>query len=163
MKRALLATVLVSGTAAAGDGSLQNYYDVAPAPTPHVARPAQSPSSLAPRKQFIIDGAERTHIPSPGTTGQTQPAATPSGSTSQVALPPNMERGVKDLEVGMEDLHKYTAVMATHIQQNGLRGFLAIPPEIRDQGVAVGRKIGNGINGIATDTARDMIVPERQP
>lgn len=73
-----------------------------------------------------------------------------------------MEKGVKDLESGMEDLQKYTAVMANHIQQNGLRGFLAVPPEIRDQGVAVGRKIGNGISGIATDTAHDMIVPERR-
>lgn len=165
MNRALWAAALLSGTAAAGESNLQNYYDVAPATAQHAARPAPSSYTPTPRKQFIVDGAEGGHVPSPGNVGRAQPAATANGSTStsQVALPPNMERGVKDLEVGMEDLHKYTGVMATHIQQNGLRGFLAIPPEIRDQGVAVGRKIGNGINGIATDTARDMIVPERQP
>ena len=66
------------------------------------------------------------------------------------------------LEAGMDDLQAYTAVMAAHIQWNGMRGFLAVPPEIKDQGVAVGRKIGGGINGIMTDVAHEMIVPEKR-
>ena len=61
----------------------------------------------------------------------------------------------------MDDLRSYTSVMAAHVQQNGMRGFLAIPQEIKDQGQAIGRKIGGGIGGIMTDAAHEMIVPEK--
>lgn len=161
MKQLLWPMVLISGTAAAAEGALPNYYEAAPPPSSYTSRPMVAPSQ-APRKRFITDSESTS--PSPANSASPQPhlAASSGGSSAQPGLPPNMEKGVKDLESGMEDLQKYTAVMANHIQQNGLRGFLAVPPEIRDQGVAVGRKIGNGISGIATDTAHDMIVPERR-
>ncbi|WP_126448203.1 hypothetical protein [Sulfuricystis multivorans] len=160
MKHLLLPMALIYASAATADEVMLRYYDAAPPPSSFTSRPMAIPSQL-PRKQFIADmdpaASASTNSPSP------QPhLATSSGNVSaQPGLPPNMERGVKDLEAGMEDLRRYTAVMANHIQQNGLRGFLAVPPEIRDQGVEVGRKIGYGIGGIATDAAHDMIVPDR--
>lgn len=160
MKRLLLPMAIISGTAAAAEGSLPNYYDAAPPPTSYTSRPMATPSQ-APRKHFITDTESTSPPPTNSASSQPHLAASSTGVSGQPGLPLNMEKGVKDLEAGMEDLQKYTAVMANHIQQNGLRGFLAVPPEIRDQGVAVGRKIGNGISGIATDTAHDMIVPER--
>lgn len=159
MKQLLWPMAFISGTAAAAEGALPNYYDAAPPPTSYTRRPMANPSP-APRKHFITDTESTSPAPANGASPQPHLAASSGGASAQPGLPPNMEKGVKDLETGMEDLQKYTAVMANHIQQNGLRGFLAVPPEIRDQGVAVGRKIGNGIRGIATDTAHDMIVPE---
>ena len=160
MKRLLWPMAIISGTAAAAEGSLPNYYDAAPPPTSYTSRPMAT-TSQAPRKDFITHTESTSLAPTNSASPQPHLAASSTGVSGQPGLPPNMEKGVKDLEAGMEDLQKYTAVMANHIQQNGLRGFLAVPPEIRDQGVAVGRKIGNGISGIATDTAHDMIVPER--
>ncbi len=72
-----------------------------------------------------------------------------------------MERGVRDLEAGMDDLRVYTGEMAVHIQRNGLRGFLAVPPEIKQKGNTIGKQIGNGINGITTDVGKEMVTPER--
>lgn len=73
-----------------------------------------------------------------------------------------MDRGVKDLEAGMNDLRQYTGDMAAHIQKKGIRGFLAVPPDIKDQGQAVGKKIGGGIGGIMSDVANEMVVPEKR-
>lgn len=160
MKHLLWPMALICGTAAAAEGALPNYYDAAPPPTSYTSRPMATPSP-APRKHFITDTESTSPAQANSASPQPHLAASSGGASAQPGLPPNMEKGVKDLEAGMEELQKYTAVMANHIQQNGLRGFLAVPPEIRDQGVAVGRKIGNGISGIATDTAHDMIVPER--
>ena len=162
MKQLLWPMALISGTAAAAEGALPNYYDAAPPPSSYTSRPMVAPSQVS-RKRFITDSESTSPSPAANSASpQPHLAASSGGSSAQPGLPPNMEKGVKDLELGMEYLQKYTAVMANHIQQNGLRGFLAVPPEIRDQGVAVGRKIGNGISGIATDTAHDMIVPERR-
>lgn len=160
MKQLLWPMALISGTAVAAEGALPNYYDAAPPSSSYTSRPMVAPSHT-PRKRFITDSESMS--PSPANSASPQPhfAASSSESSAQQSLPPNMEKGVKDLESGMEDLQKYTTLMANHIQQNGLRGFLAVPPEIRDQGVAVGRKIGNGISRITTDTAHDMIVPQR--
>lgn len=164
MKRSLLACVLLVSIScfAASDGSPQNYYDY-DGPSYRGARPMQPVAKGSPKRGLVVDGigsgagADRHgghFITDEAGSGVAQGSAQP-------ALPPNMDRGVKDLEAGMEDLRAYTAVMAAHIQQNGLRGFLAIPPDIRDQGQAVGRKIGGGINGITKDVAHDMIVPEK--
>ncbi len=71
-----------------------------------------------------------------------------------------MEKGVKDLEAGMEDLQRYTATMAAHIQKNGMRGFLALPADLKEQGRVIGRSLGGGINGVASDVAQDMIAPD---
>ncbi len=75
-------------------------------------------------------------------------------------MPANMERGIKDLEAGMEDVQRYTATMAAHVQKIGLRGFLALPADIKEQGRVIGRTLGGGISGVATDVAQDMIAPD---
>ncbi len=157
-----VALALSAGSVIAGELSQQSYYDASPVPAPYAPRPPAPPAQAAtPRKVFTTDS--ESNAPSGAPTSSPPPTtANATPQSGQPELPPNMERGVKDLETGMEELQKYTGVMATHIQQNGLRGFLAIPPAIRDQGIAVGRKIGNGINGIATDTAHDMVAPERR-
>lgn len=142
-----------------------SYYDwdgAAPAPRPVRAAEPESPKA---KKVFIVDGgASSTAAPRALSGSQLHvddQTNTGAGSGNHVALPPNMERGVRDLESGMDDLRVYTAEMAVHIQKNGLRGFLAVPPEIKQKGNSIGRHIGGGINGITTDVAKDMIVPEQ--
>ena len=75
-------------------------------------------------------------------------------------LPPRMEKGVQDLEAGLDELQKYTALMAAHVQKNGLRGFLAVPAEVKAQGTVVGHTIGGGVNGIMSDVAAEMTRPQ---
>lgn len=156
----LLAAIGSSASAAGPDN--QSYYDYE-GPGGRMSRPAPAAAPAGPRKSFVVEGESGTTLQSARPIGKnTQDGAVTTGQSAQPALPPNMDRGVKDLESGMEDLRAYTAVMAAHVQQNGMRGFLAVPSDIRDQGLAVGRKIGGGINGIMTDAAQDMIVPEKR-
>lgn len=155
----------VSTTAtAAGDAPLPSYFDTGEQVAPRATRTQMPPRTTAPGKVFVIDsdassgpvirtGAQQT---------KDETGSLPAGTVNQVPLPPNMDRGVKDLEAGMDDLRRYTGVMAAHIQQNGMRGFLAVPTDVKDQGQAVGRKIGGGINGIMTDAAHEMVIPEKQ-
>ena len=135
-----------------------SYYEYESPAAPRVSAPQDRLTSQK-RKSYVVEGdagKQSGFRVGVNDSGRPSPQA-----GQQPALPVNMERGVKDLELGMDELRAYTAVMAAHIQQNGLRGFLAIPPDIRDQGAAVGKRIGGGINGIATDVAHDMVVPEK--
>ena len=163
-KRLIPLMLAAIGTSAfAADSVSQNYYDYE-APivrAPHSQSVESSPSR---RKAFVVDSDSIPANAGPRQAvraGQDEPNQQVSGHMTQPALPPNMDRGVRDLEAGMDDLRSYTSVMAAHVQQNGMRGFLAIPQEIKDQGQAVGRKIGGGIGGIMTDAAHEMIVPEK--
>ena len=155
----LLLAAIGSSAAAAGPVT-QSYYDY-DGPAVRSSRSAPTAAPVVPRRSLLVD---RDAGPAPRPDGKSVQygSSAIAGQGSQPTLPPNMERGVHDLEAGMDDLRTYTAVMAAHVQQNGMRGFLAIPPDIRDQGLAVGRKIGGGINGIMTDAAHDMIVPEKR-
>lgn len=157
----LLATIGPSVTAAPTD-SAPNYYEFE-GPVVRAPRPPISPIPER-RKSFVVDG-DGGHQASLGNRNSGKAGmeenAVQAAQDNQPPLPPNMDRGVRDLEAGMEDLQAYTAVMAAHVQRNGMRGFLTVPPEIKDQGVAVGRKIGGGISGIMTDVAHEMIVPEK--
>lgn len=158
----LLATVGTSA-AAAPTADAPNYYDYE-GQAARTQRQPSEPPSRGQRKSFVVDGdaGSPSQLPRAVTkTGQEEGAGL-AAQGNQPPLPPNMDRGVRDLEAGMDDLQAYTAVMAAHIQRNGMRGFLAVPPDIKDQGVAVGRKIGGGINGIMTDVAHEMIVPEKR-
>lgn len=159
----LLLAAMGTSAAAAPPVEAPNYYDYdGPAVRTHRRPPVDTASGQ--RKYFVVEGDS-------GPMSQEQRAAAKPGQEegvglaaqgTQPPLPPNMEKGVHDLEAGMDDLQAYTAVMAAHLQRNGMRGFLAVPPEIKDQGVAVGRKIGGGINGIMTDVAHGMIEPEKR-
>ena len=159
----LLLAAIGSSAAAAPTVEAPNYYDYdGPAVRTHRQPPAATASGQ--RKSFVVEGdaGPMTQLPrAAAMTGQEDSVGIATQGT-QPPLPPNMDKGVHDLEAGMDDLQAYTAVMAAHIQRNGMRGFLAVPPEIKDQGVAVGRKIGGGINGIMTDVAHEMIVPEKR-
>ena len=144
-KRLIPLMLAAIGTSAfAADSVSQNYYDYE-APivrAPHSQSVESSPSR---RKAFVVDSDSIPANAGPRQAvraGQDEPNQQVSGHMTQPALLPNMDRGVRDLEAGMDDLRSYTSVMAAHAQQNGMRGFLAIPQEIKDQGQAVGRKIG---------------------
>lgn len=160
----VLAVVPLIPAAAAGQAeTLSSYYDL-PDPPRQQSGHRSSGLSSAPRTQhkgFITDGDAGRVEEGEGRSRVDHPHNPPTtpGTGTDVALPPNMERGVKDIEEGMDDLRRYTATMAKHIQANGLRGFLAVPGDIKDQGAVVGRRIGSGIGGIATDTGREMISP----
>lgn len=157
----LLAAIGSSASAVAWSET-QSYYDYE-GPTVRTA-PIPPAAPAGRRKSFLVDGDAGSESVPPRTVGKGNHdgAAVTAGQGPRSSLPPNMDRGVHDLEAGMDDLRAYTAEMAAHVQQNGVRGFLAIPTDIRDQGIAVGRKIGGGINGIMTDAAQDMIVPEKR-
>lgn len=144
-KRLIPLMLAAIGTSAfAADSVSQNYYDYE-APivrAPHSQSVESSPSR---RKAFVVDSDSIPANAGPRQAvraGQDEPNQQVSGHMTQPALLPNMDRGVRDLEAGMDDLRSYTSVMAAHAQQNGMRGFLAIPQEIKDQGQAIGRKIG---------------------
>lgn len=167
MKVIVLLGILVmaasSSASAAGDAPMPSYFDTGEQVAPRATRPQMPTRQDGRGKVFVIDSdASSGPVIRTGTQltmDETGPL--PAGTVSQVPLPPNMERGVKDLEAGMDELRRYTAVMAAHIQQNGMRGFLAVPTDVKDQGQAVGRKIGGGINGIMTDVAHEMVIPEK--
>ena len=158
----LLAAIGSSASAAPGVDS-QSYYDYE-GPAVRSTPRSQAVLPPGPKRSLIVDGGSSTPShPSRATSrGGVEEGAMVASQGNQPPLPPNMDKGVRDLESGMDDLKTYTTVMAAHIQQNGMRGFLAVPPDIRDQGVAVGRKLGGGINGIMTDVAHEMVVPEKQ-
>ena len=159
----LLCLIAVSQPAvllAAGEAPTVNYYEY---DAPSVAHPPtsvpQAKSIVKPRSLVVEEtgssGGERR---SPQPASNTSADSTSAGGT--VSLPANMERGIKDLEAGMEDVQRYTATMAAHVQKNGLRGFLALPADIKEQGRVIGRTLGGGISGVATDVAQDMIAPD---
>lgn len=156
----LLAAIGSSASAATGTDS-QSYYDY-DGPVVRSAPRSRADLPPGPKRSLIVEGdASTPSHPSRATkSGGAEEGATVASQGNQ-PLPPNMDRGVRDLESGMDDLKAYTTVMAAHIQQNGMRGFLAVPPDVREQGVAVGRKLGGGINGIMTDVAHEMVVPEK--
>ncbi len=86
-------------------------------------------------------------------------AAAPGQSVpnDSVSLPPGMEKGVSDLEAGLGELQLYSGTMAAHLKRTGIRGFLAVPPSIKEEGQAVGRKLGGGVRGIVDEVGKDMV------
>lgn len=79
--------------------------------------------------------------------------------SSGVPLPPELDRGLADIETGMGQVTTYAASMARHIRRNGIRGFFNTPPEMNAQGRSIGQTIGRGIRGVADATAQDMLTP----
>lgn len=160
----LLALCIFDGAQAAGP--VPNYYSFDPPASQGVDHHSRTPDARAQQpvlKGFVTDDEYVKQL----AVGTVSPHIDASSSSKipvgdRVVLPPNMDKGVRDLEVGMDELRAYTGEMAAHIQQNGLRGFLAVPPEIKDKGAAVGRRIGSGIGGIMTDVGHDMLVPEKR-
>lgn len=126
------------------------------------ARPAKA-GGLATGKE----GAEMGAMLEKTTDGVDQASDTHDRSAVShptVTLPPNMERGVRELEESVGELPGYTSAMSKHVQQNGLRGFLAVTPELKAQGQSLGGRMGEGILGIMTDVGKEMATqttPER--
>ncbi|TXT28329.1 MAG: hypothetical protein FD131_3194 [Rhodocyclaceae bacterium] len=159
----ILGMAASSTATAAGEAPMPSYFDTSEQVEPRASRPQMPTRAAGTGKVFVID-SDASSGPVIRTGAQQtmdETGSLPASTVNQVPLPQNMDRGVKDLEAGMDDLRRYTAVMAAHIQQNGMRGFLAVPTDVKDQGQAVGRKIGGGINGIMTDVAHEMVIPEK--
>lgn len=162
--RCLRAGVLLLLAEAVWAGDVPSYYgNVEAVPSVSPARSPVRSSSGAPGvdgRRFDMDGLPRPlSTVRPGSAMADHPASSVTGVPP--ALPPRMERGVQDVEVGMDGLARYTGAVAGQVQQHGLRGFLAMPPELKAQGAAVGAKLGDGIRGIAADTAVEMTSPTR--
>lgn len=164
--RLLLMIALCLGS---GSALCQSYYQLPGAdPESAVRKPAArqkeeaGPTNV--RRMVVTDDSGRSE----GGPGRTSVGGGDSGdrlesrTDGQVALPRNMERGVRDLESGLEDVGQYTGEMAAHLQKNGLRGYLAVPPELKEKGRAIGRKVGGGINGIMQDVSREMVSPQHE-
>jgi hypothetical protein len=149
---------------AQAQGSSQDYYSFEPPASERRYRPSpvqEVETKAAEPKGFVTEYENAKPVAKGSMNRQSSDEAVSSDAASggHVSLPPNMEKGVKDLEVGMDELRVYTGAMTVHVQQNGLRGFLAVTPELKKQGSAVGHRIGGGIGGIMTDVGRDMLVP----
>jgi hypothetical protein len=76
------------------------------------------------------------------------------------ALLPDMEKGVVNLEKGTGDLKQYTIDMGLHLERNGIRGFLLIPQNLKEQGHAIGQTLGEGVSDIVKEVGKEMVKPE---
>jgi hypothetical protein len=153
--------VVPLATVQAGDKApMANYYEYEAPAVP--AAPVRAPQAkpIGKGRSLVVDKAGSSENESKTSKPSGDIGAESSAAGSTVALPARMEKGVKDLEAGMEDLQRYTATMAAHIQKNGMRGFLALPADLKEQGRVIGRSLGGGINGVASDVAQDMIAPD---
>lgn len=160
MKLRLIAAACGVCSLSAGADAPNYYTAERPAIASVPDRPVPQPISK--RKQFIVEGDSPEDV-RPQSSAK---AAVPSEeghsapSAEHVQLPPNMERGIKELEAGVHNTQGYTVDMAAHLQKNGMRGFLAVPPELKNKGRNVGKQIGGGINGIMTDVGQEMVTPQ---
>lgn len=82
---------------------------------------------------------------------------TGSPGVAQETLPPRMEEGVQQLEQGVEDVGEYSRRMAEHIAKEGLRGYLAMPQDLRDDGKALGAEVGSGIQKIMDEVGQEIV------
>lgn len=161
----VLSLLMVAPVVAMSQTALPSYYDESLVVQIPAARPvsARAASVSAPATVYLAVGnSGQVEEGAPGS--QTTRAPKPAASASPVqptVLPARAEQGVKDLEAGMESLARYTAAVAAHVKREGLRGFLAAPSEMKEQGSAVGHQIGSGVRGIATETATEMARPDR--
>lgn len=131
-------------------------------PSSQSAKPISTPTNIR-RHVVTEDGGAALRFSADNEGGQKMPGGASSEvrADGQVALPPNMERGVRELEVGVEEVGAYTGEMGAHLQKNGLRGFLAVPPELQEKGRAIGRRVGSGVGAIMQDVGQEMVAPPR--
>lgn len=76
---------------------------------------------------------------------------------AQETLPPRMEEGVQQLEQGVADVGEYSKRVAEHIAKEGLRGYLAMPQELKDDGKALGADVGSGIQKIMEEVGQEFV------
>ena len=156
------------GSVLAEGAGLTSYYD-APSQQeprrPNISVQPSAPVSASPKrsKVYIVDdatdavaghGVKQQHSDPDGNPHD------PFAGEDHAKLPGKMDRGIQDLEEGMDELKAYSGMMATHVQKNGLRGFMTLTPEIKAQGRTLGRKIGGGIGGVASEVGQAMVRPE---
>ena len=72
-------------------------------------------------------------------------------------LPTGIDTGVSNLESGLLHLRGYTTDMGSHIQKNGLKGFMYLTPELKSEGQQVGKQLGGGVNSIMRDVGKEMV------
>ena len=143
--------------------AMPSYYDEQPGMPVSTARsvPVRAAPVAAPANVYLAVGTsgqveEGAGMPAGEAPRVPRPVSSGTPVQSATALPPRAEQGVKDLEAGMESLARYTATVAAHVKREGLRGFLAVPNGMKEQGAAVGHQIGSGVRGIASETATEM-------
>ena len=72
-------------------------------------------------------------------------------------MSPGIDTGISNLESGLLNLRGYTTDMGSHIQKNGLKGFLYLTPELKSEGLQVGKQIGGGVRSIMQDVGKEMV------
>ena len=80
-----------------------------------------------------------------------------SSGTSPVVLPARMDKGLAGLERGIDEVKDYSVATAKHIQQHGLRGYMAPTPELKAQGEAIGHRIGGSIGDVMVEVGKEMV------
>ena len=164
----LVCAVSPVGSVLAEGAGLSNYYDAPSQQEPRRANISLQPSasvSAPPQrsKVYIVDDADDP--PSGRIVKQQHPDQDRNPHESLAGeghgkLSSKMDRGIQDIEEGMDELKVYTGMMATHVQKNGLRGFMTLTPEIKAQGRALGQRIGGGIGGVVSEVGQAMVRPE---
>lgn len=153
----LLLVPAVVSVVAAADGP-PSYYNNDLYGTGNKLSPAAAAASRN-RIDLRLSGARDEQSTGSASMGERR-AHTGESMTSFQSLPAGMERGLQDVEAGIEELRSYSSIMADHIQRNGLRGFIDVPPAIRQQGNAIGKRIGGGIGEVMNGVTQEMIVPD---
>lgn len=80
-----------------------------------------------------------------------------SSGATPAELPARMDRGLAGLERGIDEVKDYSVATAKHIQQHGLRGYMAPTPELKAQGEAIGHRIGGSIGDVMVEVGKEMI------
>lgn len=84
-----------------------------------------------------------------------------SRGKSSVQLPPAMENGIKEIESGIIAAGSYSKEVANNIKTEGLRGFMAVSPEMKAEGRVIGEKIGTGVRGVMGEVGKEMEIDSR--
>ena len=156
------------GSVLAEGAGLSSYYDAPSQQEPRRAnitlQPSASVSAPSQRsKVYIVDDTDdpvSSRIVKQQDHHQDRSPHESLAGEDHGKLPSKMDRGIQDLEEGMDELKVYTGMMATHVQKNGLRGFMTLTPEIKAQGRTLGKRIGGGIGGVVSEVGTAMVRPE---
>lgn len=77
--------------------------------------------------------------------------------TANVFLPARMDKGLAGLVRSIDEAKDYSVATAKHIQQHGLRGYMATTPELMAQGEVIGHSIGESIGDVMVEVGKEMI------
>lgn len=137
---------LLMGLSVIGSAQAQSYF---------------SDADLGIARPMADTGLDRHYVVGDGQAGAAPGGGTPAGATAATSGPrgAGTRQAIRELEGGMRDLKEYSVEMATHLQQNGLEGFIDVPDALTQKGSAIGGRLGRSIQAVGRDVQTEMIRP----